>query len=533
MKKLTAIAMLVFAVFAATAAERVNLRGEGHQFLGKIYTQDLRDLNATLGLHSDNEVRPVRSFTQPDGSVVTRYQQYYQGIPVFGEQIITHTTDNGDLINFHGRAVYDINQDIASADATVDAQEVMKNIKGDRHSKVAMKFENESSDLVIFVGERGVARLAYHVTYFADSLQGGSPTRPNFIVDAKSNRIIAEWEGLTHAEVGTGPGGNEKTGQYNYGSDFGFMDVSVSGSTYTMNNSNVKTIDLNHGTSGSQAYSYTGPENTKKFINGAYSPLNDAHYFGGVVFNMYQDWIGTAPLSFQLTMRVHYSSNYQNAFWNGSSMTFGDGGSTFYPLVSLDVSAHEVSHGFTEQNSNLTYSGMSGGINEAFSDMAGEAAEAYMNGSNDWLVGAQIYKSNGALRYMNDPTRDGRSIAHADDYYSGLDVHYSSGVYNKAFYLLATTNGWSTRTAFQVFANANQNYWTSSTDFNTGACGVIDAANAMGLNAADVEAAFAAVGVTCGGGGGGGCEQAGSPCSSNGDCCSGKCRGKGGNKKCR
>ena len=145
------------------------------------------------------------------------------------------------------------------------------------------------------------------------------------------------------------------------------MDVAQSGNTCTMQNSNVKTVNLNHGTSGSSAYSYTCPRNTVKEINGAYSPLNDAHFFGNVVFNMYNDWIGTPPLTFQLSMRVHYSNNYENAFWNGSSMTFGDGASRFYPLVSLDVSSHEVSHGFTEQNSNLVYSGRSGGLNEAFS----------------------------------------------------------------------------------------------------------------------------------------------------------------------
>ncbi|MEH6824032.1 MAG: M4 family metallopeptidase [Motiliproteus sp.] len=76
-------------------------------------------------------------------------------------------------------------------------------------------------------------------------------------------------------------------------------------------------------------------------------------------------------------------------------MTFGDGASIFYPLVSLDVSAHEVSHGFTEQNSNLIYSSQSGGINEAFSDMAGEAAENFMHRENDFLVGADIFKATG------------------------------------------------------------------------------------------------------------------------------------------
>ena len=140
---------------------------------------------------------------------------------------------------------------------------------------------------------------------------------------------------------------------------------------------------------------------------------------------------------------------------------------------------------------------MSGGMNEAFSDMAGEAAESYMHGTNDWLVGQEIFKSSGALRYMNNPPQDGRSIDHADQF-ANQDVHYTSGVFNKAFYLLATTNGWSTRTAFEVMALANQTYWTAGSTFDEGGCGVYNAAGDKGYNQADVRAAFAAVGVyTC------------------------------------
>ncbi len=196
-------------------------------------------------------------------------------------------------------------------------------------------------------------------------------------------------------------------------------------------------------------------------------------------------------------MRINYGRNYENAFWDGSTMSFGDGATTFFPLVSLDVSAHEVSYGVTEQNSSLQYSGQSGGINEAFSDMAGEAAENYMLGTNDWMVGEQIFKGDGALRYIADPTRDGRSIGHASDFISSMDVHLSSGVYNKAFFLLSTTQGWSTRQAFSIFLRAKQLYWDATTTFNQGACGVASSASNLGYSVNDVTAAFAAVGVSC------------------------------------
>jgi Zn-dependent metalloprotease len=182
---------------------------------------------------------------------------------------------------------------------------------------------------------------------------------------------------------------------------------------------------------------------------------------------------------------------------SGTALGSLSGASTFYPLVSLDVSAHEVSHGVTEQRSGLVYSGESGGMNEAFSDRAGEAAENFMNGTNDWMVGEQIFKASGALRYMDLPSKDGRSIDDASQMTANLDVHYSSGVYNRAFYTLATTSGWSVKDAFTVMLRANSLYWTANATFSTGACGVESAAADLGFSAADVTTAFGVVGVQC------------------------------------
>jgi vibriolysin len=118
-----------------------------------------------------------------------------------------------------------------------------------------------------------------------------------------------------------------------------------------------------------------------------------------------------------------------------------------------------------------------------------------MKGSNDWLVGQDIFKGSGALRYMNDPTQDGRSIDHQSNYTSSMDVHHTSGVFNKAFYNLATTAGWDTKKAFIVMAKANQMYWTANTDWDLAGNGVMDAACDLGYEPGDVQAALAAVGV--------------------------------------
>ena len=451
-----------------------------------------------LGLDADSRLLLVARKSSL-GVRSHRYVQTFRGLPVFGEGIVVGEDAAGNVRTLFGQKVDGLAAEIPAGRPRLSAGRALSIAKsaGLGNRVGFMRTSDEAAPLMIHVDDAGHARKAYVVTYFADTARGGSPSRPTVIVDAENGRVLKQWDNLQTALVGTGPGGNQKIGQYEYGTNFGYMDVAQSGATCTMNNANVKTVNLNGGTSGTTAFAYTCPRNTVKVINGAYSPLNDAHYFGGVVFNMYNAYLGKPPLTFQLVMKVHYASNYENAFWDGSSMTFGDGYTTFYPLVSLDVSSHEVSHGFTSQNSNLTYSGQSGGINEAYSDIAGEAAEYYMRGSNDFKVGYDIFKGSGALRYMYNPPLDGRSIDNAANYTNGMDVHYSSGVYNKAFYLLATKPGWNTRSAFQVFARANDLYWTASTNFNQGVCGVQTAASDYGYSVADVTAAFTAVGATC------------------------------------
>jgi Zn-dependent metalloprotease len=371
-------------------------------------------------LGPDTDLRLLDQSIDPKDLTHSRYQQLYRGIPVWGEHIVVTQNARHEVMRLHGTMVTDIERDIANLTPAFDTHAALAFAKQIHRGKFvesqgispeearALLYNNEMSALVIFI-HNGMAKLSYAVSFFADIEGGGHPTRPSFLIDAHTKEILYEFDGLTHAN-GTGPGGNSKTGQYDYGTDYAPFEVSESGSTCTMNNTKVKAVNLNHGTDGDTAFSYPCPRNTFQPINGAYSPINDAYAFGRVVFDMYWDWYKTAPLTFQLTMKVHYGTNYENAFWNGSSMSFGDGATRFYPLVSMDIVAHEVSHGFTEQNSGLRYDGQSGGMNEAFSDIAGKAAEFYLRGHNDWQMGADIFKSNGALRYMANPPQDGVSI---------------------------------------------------------------------------------------------------------------------------
>lgn len=484
------LSLLLAASSSAIAAERIDLESYTPQVQtakqgGQVSAQ------AFLGLSAD-DLKPLRSQNYANGKVVTRYQQYFQGVPVWDQAIVEHRSANQAQPALSGGLLRNIDNDLPSAKPVYAAADVLLQAKSIARAVVT---ENEQAKLYVQLGQNNVAQLIYVVSFVNKS--SIKPSRPYYIIDANSGAVLKQWEGITHYEA-SGPGGNAKTGQYEYqpGGKYGPLVVDDNCNMVT---TNVVTVDLQNGSSGSTPFHFTCPRNTYKAVNGAFSPLNDAHYFGNVVFNMYQAWLNLRPISQTLYMKVHYGNNYENAFWDGSAMNFGDGASTFYPLVALDVSGHEISHGFTEQNSGLVYSGMSGGMNEAFSDMAGEAAENYMKGSNDFLVGSEIFKATGALRYMANPTQDGRSIDNAKNYTSSLDVHYSSGVYNKAFYLLATTSGWSTRKAFEVMADANHLYWTANSTFNQGACGVEKAAADRGYQVADVTAAFKGVGVSCSG----------------------------------
>ena len=481
------LALFAAGVTSATAAERLNL--EKQKFNGnsavKVNAHTLAGLNG-------HELSAERSQVYANGRTVTRHVQLHQGVPIWGEAIIEHRDRGANVPRVTGNKVHNISNDLPSIKPVLSKADAI--LKAKTLSQI-FETENDQAKLYVKQDAKGVARLIYLVSFNATNTP--EPTRPTYLLDADTGAVIQKWEGITHATIGTGPGGNTKTGQYEYGTNFGFMDVTQTGTTCTLDNANVSTIDMKQRTRAGAPYSYTCPRNTYKLTNGAFSPLNDAHYFGGVVFNMYQSYLGIRPLTQKLIMKVHYQRNYENAFWDGTAMYFGDGASFFYPLVSLDVAAHEVSHGFTEQNSGLVYAGMSGGMNEAFSDMAGEAAEYFSRGTNDFEVGTEIFKGPGALRYMYNPPLDGSSIDNAANFTSGMDVHYSSGVYNKAFVNLAKTTGWNTRKAFEVMADANRLYWVSNSTFNQGACGVESAAANRGYTVADVTAAFAAVGVTC------------------------------------
>ena len=208
--------------------------------------------------------------------------------------------------------------------------------------------------------------------------------------------------------------------------------------------------------------------------------------------------------------RVHFGKSYENAFWDNVCfcMTYGDGGTTFRQLVALDVAGHEMSHGVTSQTDGLDYSGDAGGLNEATSDVMGTMVEFYANRTKDpgdYYIGEKIVKVKPYyLRRMDNPRSDGHSVQCWTTATKNLDPHYSSGVGNHLFYLLAegtgaktiggrahnatscnatTLTGIGRYPAARIWYRAMTTYWLSSETYPGAANGMVKAARDLyGVN---------------------------------------------------
>ena len=193
-------------------------------------------------------------------------------------------------------------------------------------------------------------------------------------------------------------------------------------------------------------------------VNEAYSGLGDTH---GLYWSQYQrDSIDGRGLPLDAT--VHYGRNYDNAFWDGERMVFGDGdGEVFNRFtISLSVIAHELTHGVTQYSANLVYQGQSGALNESVSDVFGALVEQYAAGqdtqSASWLIGEGLFTEQvqgQALRSMKAPgTAYDDDVLGTDPQPASMDgyietdddhggVHLNSGIPNRAFYLVAEAIG--------------------------------------------------------------------------------------------
>jgi Zn-dependent metalloprotease len=193
--------------------------------------------------------------------------------------------------------------------------------------------------------------------------------------------------------------------------------------------------------------------------------VNEAYDYSGSVYDFYQQVFGRNSVDdkgLRLDSTVHYGQKYDNAFWNGNQMVYGDGDGRIFQRFTkcLDVIGHELTHGVTQNEAGLNYQGQPGALNESMSDVFGSLVKQWSLKQTaaraDWLIGKGLLTSKikgVALRSMKDPgtAYDDPTLgkdpqpAHMKDYYKGSDdnggVHINSGIPNRAFYLTAAAIG--------------------------------------------------------------------------------------------
>lgn len=234
--------------------------------------------------------------------------------------------------------------------------------------------------------------------------------------------------------------------------------------------------------------------------------VNAAHDNAGIVYDYYLSNFGRDSIDgngMPIVSTVHYGYQYNNAFWDGAQMVYGDGdGSRFAHLPrALDVVAHELTHGVTEYTSNLAYTDTSGALSESFSDIF-----AALIDTANWDIGETVYTPNvsgDALRSLDDPTRYGQPGVWGEYIRTSADnggVHLNSGILSRVAYEIATTIG-RPKTG-QIFYRTLTQKLTFSADFvvtrNAAikACDeLIGAAGITEQDCADVRMAFLRSGI--------------------------------------
>ncbi len=414
--------------------------GHGPSPLVKYEQRNAAASARALGLADDDRLIVTSVSEDDDGSVHVRYRRTYDGIPVVGGDLIVHKNAKGRI---RGTTYNRGRKRVAPARRTATVPEA----RAERAGLRAMAAEDErveGSEIVVYVTERQ-PRLAYDVLTVGTA-EGNTPSRQHTYVDARNGKVLG-----TDNEIKTGDGESLNLGTVE------IETVPHAGGGYELQDSlgNHATDVHNQGDPNTG----WGPDGDL-FLdsddvwgdgtnNDRATAAVDALYGSQRTYDYYLNVLGRAGIWDDGTgarSRVHFADGMTNAFWFQGQMSYGDGAGNDKPLVDLDVAGHEMSHGLTENTAGLVYSGDAGGLNEATSDIFGTAVEFYTeNPENvpDYLIGEEydFYGDGRPLRWMDEPSKDGKSRDCWSSTLRYLDPHYSSGPLNHWYYLVSEGSG--------------------------------------------------------------------------------------------
>ncbi|MFF0510467.1 M4 family metallopeptidase [Streptomyces sp. NPDC004250] len=416
----------------------------------------LADRADALGLTAaqDTEVRDV--IVDDDGTQHVRYDRTYRELPVLGGDFVLHLAPDGDFRGADRATEAEVSLPTVTPKLSAPkAADLAANALRAANPGELLKKLTAKPQLVVDA-LHGTPKLAWR-TNAAAMDPVGNPVARTVLTDAGTGARIDAWDTIETA-AGDGEslyGGKVPLETTSSGSSYQLKDP-TRGATYTGDAENQTDLCF-LGICLVRAPSTLFTDADNHWGTGSAgdraSAAVDAQYGTDVTWDYYKDVHGRSGIAGDgkgSYNRVHYGNKYNNAFWDDSCfcMTYGDGdGSTFGPLVSLDVAGHEMSHGVTSSTAALTYSGESGGLNEATSDIFGTLVEWHAGNATDpgdYLIGEKVVRSGfgrDALRYMDKPSRDGSSADCWSTAVGDLDVHYSSGIANHFAYLLAEGSG--------------------------------------------------------------------------------------------
>ncbi len=433
--------------------------------------------------NNEGSYREVNRFNC-NGNTAVRYQYTYKGIPVLGSEVVVNMDTNNEVFNASGFE-FKVDSTLETS-ASISLEEAVATATPMFNSARSLNYENDF--LAIQCTDQG----DFLVWNF--ELYDGQELRWQFMVDAHDGTVRGAYNliqvfALT-AQTELVIDGETKSQKVTIGcSNNGDGNRLAS----VVNETQVRSYNMKKSSSSSN-----GKEDDSQSLESWDDPIvGTAHYNTEQLVVFLQEVYNRKSLdnkNFTLKSRVRYSNNYDNAFWNGSLMTYGDGSwngtsGRFSPLCVADVVSHELTHGITSRTSNLVYRNESGAMNESMSDIVGNSFEFWLKEKtkitgSDWTkVGEECVPEGSAfnrdaLRYMDDPTK----AKHPKEYkgahwYSGWGdnggVHTNSGVGNRTFYVTAagatqngvTVQGVGVLLASKIFHFSNVNYLTSNSTY--------------------------------------------------------------------
>ncbi len=409
--------------------------------------------------NSSFRLQYTRSVQGSNGYQHLRYQQYCGPYRVEGGEMVLHQKGN-TVVSMNGLYFPSIKPDLQISIAATDAIKIALSSYSDAvfmwevaHEEKALKAIKNNpnasyypqTELLIVSTNDSFTANSFRLAYKMDISLYAPFSREAVYIDAQTGAILMKEEQICSIDR-TGIAHTKYSGIQTINCD------SIADDTFILmdhtRGKGIHTVDVR----------IVGTDSSREFMdsNNVWNNVNafkdevatDAHWSAGKTYDYYKTFYNR--LSYDdsdghIRNNVHFGNKVVNAFWSGNQANFGDGdGINYRPLTSIDIVAHELTHGVTQFSAGLRYKNESGALNESFSDVFAKAIEFYADSANfDWYIAGKISLKNKPFRDFMYPPNQGQPKYYSGKFYSysvsdNGGVHTNSGVQNFWFYLLCT-----------------------------------------------------------------------------------------------